>query len=204
MKILIVNYGSGNIYSVFKSVIDTGFNPEVITNPKGLDLADKIILPGVGSFYECMMLLKRGNWVDKLTFLVKEKKIPILGICLGMQLFAKSSYEDQFSNGLNFIDCDVRSLKELGCDKVIPHMGWNAINFDSQDILFKNIKNNSDFYFAHSYVCSNLNKKYITSYCDYGVNFTSTISHENIFGTQFHPEKSSKNGKIILKNFLEL
>jgi glutamine amidotransferase len=202
-KVSIISYGSGNIYSIYKAISDLGYVVEICKTPNEIDKAERIILPGVGSFYESMKLLTQNNWIEKILHLVKDKKIPIFGICLGMQLLSKCSYEDNYSPGLNLIEGEVSSLKELGCQKIIPHMGWNAVIFDKNNKLFKDISLESDFYFAHSYAFKNIHKDYVSGTVNYGVDIVAAISFNNILGTQFHPEKSSLNGKKILKNFIE-
>jgi glutamine amidotransferase len=203
MKVSIVSYGSGNIRSVYKAISDIGYNPVVCDSPKNLKNTDKIILPGVGSYYQCMKLLANNNWVETILDLVKVKKKPIFGICLGMQLFSKCSYEGGYSEGLNLINAEIHSLKELGCKKIIPHMGWNTVIFNKENILFEEVNPGSDFYFAHSYAFKDLNKDYIAGTVNYDVPVVAAISVDNIYGTQFHPEKSSISGKKILKNFLK-
>ena len=204
MIISIVSYGAGNISSVLKAVSDLNYRVKVVKNPKELLGSEKIILPGVGSFFECMKLLNLGNWTEKLTYLVNEKKIDILGICLGMQLLAKSSDEDTFSTGLGFLDCEVKSLKNEGCTNTLPHMGWNSVEINGSSKLLKDIPDKTDFYFAHSYFCKNIEDEYITGFGNYDIKFPAVVEFENIYGTQFHPEKSSKMGKKLIENFLKV
>jgi|TARA_B110000483_G_C17974541_1_gene457234 glutamine amidotransferase len=204
MIISIVSYGTGNINSVLKAVSDLNYTAKVVKNPRELSRSDKIILPGVGSFFSCMSLLNLGNWTEELTYLVKEKKVDILGICLGMQLLAKSSEEDIFSSGLGFLECEVKSLKNEGCTNVLPHMGWNSVEIHGSSKLLKDIPNKTDFYFANSYFCKNIKDEYITGFANYDIKFPATVEFENIYGSQFHPEKSSKMGKKLLENFLKV
>jgi glutamine amidotransferase len=204
MKIGIISYGLSNVFSVFKTISDIGYNPTVVKNSKLLDNFDKIILPGVGSFFESMRLLKIGKWDEKIIFLVKEKKIPILGICLGMQLLAESSTENGFSKGLSLVRGKVDHLKNIGCKNIIPHVGWNNIIIKKKDKLVTGLESNSDFYFAHSYAYSDIENSHILAVTEYNINIVAIIKNNNIYGMQFHPEKSSKHGRSLLKNFLEI
>jgi glutamine amidotransferase len=203
MIINIISYGAGNINSVFKAVSDLNYRVNVVKNPKELSGSDKIILPGVGSFFECMNLLNIGNWTEELTDLVKEKKVDILGICLGMQLLAKTSEEDTFSHGLGFLEGQVKSLKNEGCTLILPHMGWNSVEINGHSKLLKNIANKTDFYFANSFFCKNIKEEHIAGFVNYDIKFPAIVEFENIYGTQFHPEKSSKMGKKLIENFLK-
>jgi len=203
MNVSIINIGISNIFSIKSSIENLGFNVKCINNPKDLYSADKIILPGVGSFKAAMDKINQYNLADSLYENVIVKKKYFLGICVGMQVLATKGYEMGNFNGLSFIDCEVRSLKDLGCNLQIPHVGWNHIKFN-QNKLTKNIPLNSDFYFLHSFAINKIDQNYVVGFADYGIKVISIINKENIFGTQFHPEKNSKNGLNILKNFLEM
>ena len=200
MRIAIVDYGMGNIKSITSTLNFLGVEEIVVTNDfDHLKNSDKIILPGVGSFAKAMSKIIE-NKIDVILdqIIIKNKK-PLLGICLGMQLLCKSSTEDGINKGLSFINADVTKFKEQNIK--IPHVGFNQVNKNSDSILFKDINDNSDFYFTHSYkVSSNENIK--QSICNYGHNFIAAFEIENIFGTQFHPELSQNNGLQLLKNFL--
>lgn len=203
MNISILDIGISNIFSIKSAIENLGFTVRCINNPKELDNADKIILPGVGSFKSAMKKLNQYNLVEPLFENIITKKKPFLGICVGMQILAKKGYEMGEFNGLSFIDCEVKNLKDLGSNLQVPHIGWNHVKF-TKNIITEDIPQNSDFYFLHSFSIDKIDQKYVVGVADYGANIISIINKENIFGTQFHPEKSSKNGKIILKNFLKI
>jgi glutamine amidotransferase len=201
-KIVIINYGLGNLKSLENTIIKLGHYVEIITRPKDLDNCQKIILPGVGSFKEAINLLNKKNWINaiKQNVLGKEKKI--FGICLGMQLFATESEEFGNTKGLNLIRGKVKFLNNIGCKKKIPHIGWNSMSIIKKHEYLNNLPDNTDFYFVNSLVFQPEDNSYIIAKTNYGVNFCSVISKNNIFGTQFHPEKSSEAGRRLLENFL--
>ena len=198
----IINYGMGNLRSVENAVLKLNFKPKIILNPDELNSSRRIILPGVGSFKSAMSLLTEGGWISNLKKNVLENKKPLFGICLGMQLLGTDSEEHGHSEGLNFIPGKIKSLKNLGCKDKLPQIGWNTVNFKKDHKYIKDIPNLSDFYFVNSFVFSPLNQEDLISSTNYGIDFCSIISNKNIFGTQFHPEKSSKIGLKILENFL--
>jgi glutamine amidotransferase len=202
MRIAIVDYEMGNIKSISSTLNFLGVEEIVLTNDfNELNESDKIILPGVGSFAKAMQKVKENKLDEKLFQIVKIDKKPILGICLGMQLFCNSSTEDGFNKGLSFINAEVSKFEEQFLK--IPHVGFNQVFKNTNSYLFKNINNNSDFYFTHSYkVTSNNNLN--QSICNYGKDFIASIEVENIFATQFHPELSQNNGLQLLKNFLNI
>jgi len=201
MKLAIVDYGMGNIKSLKSSLEYLGVENIILTNNYNeLRDADKLILPGVGSFAIAMSRIIANKINDKLHDIVILQKKPILGICLGMQLLCKSSNEDGLNNGLSFIDANVTKFENEALK--IPHVGFNQVEIKSNSILFKNIKNNSDFYFTHSYKVSS-SASINSSLCNYGDNFIAAFEQSNIYGTQFHPELSQKNGLQLLKNFLK-
>ena len=201
MKVAIVDYEMGNIKSI-KSALKYLNVEEIVLSNKFNDIksADKLILPGVGSFSKAMKNIKQLN-LDKILYqvVVKERK-PILGICLGMQLMSQSSEEDGFSDGLKFIDSNVKkfNLKNLK----VPHVGFNQVEFHKDYKLYKGLDNLSDFYFTHSYQMQsdqNINQ----SLCEYGDKFIVSYEVENITGVQFHPELSQTNGLKLLENFIK-
>jgi glutamine amidotransferase len=200
MKLAIVDYGMGNIKSITSTLKFLGVEEIQVTKKfDELKNADKIILPGVGSFAKAMSKIIENKIDEKLYELVKKNKKPLLGICLGMQLLCKSSTEDGFSKGLEFINADVTKFEEINLK--IPHVGFNQVSKNLDSILFQNICDNSDFYFTHSYkVTSNQNIN--QSLCHYGENFIAAFQVENIFATQFHPELSQNNGLKLIENFL--
>ena len=206
MKVGIINYGIGNISSVAGSLNNIGVEYIIIKKENEFDLVDKLILPGIGNFKKCKEILDKKNFSLKIKEKVLKDKIPILGICLGMQLLASCGNEgsdENFTEGLNLIDGKVVSLKDLGSNLVLPHIGWNNIKIKNQSNLIKNIPMNTDFYFVHSYAYTQIEEKNIIAVASYGVEFPVLINYENIWGAQFHPEKSSRAGLEIIKNFIK-
>ena len=203
-KIVILDYQMGNIFSLEKIIKSLGKTPIVSDKREIILSADKIILPGVGHFANAMNNLKKMNLIEPLNIFVLEKKKPILGICLGMQLMAKKSEEGN-TNGLGWIDSTVKrfSINNKLTYKV-PQMGWNTITKKKESLLMNKISNNSEFYFIHSYYIDCRNEEDILSTTKYESNFVSAIQKNNIFGVQYHPEKSHDSGKQMFKNFLEL
>ncbi|MDA9105658.1 imidazole glycerol phosphate synthase subunit HisH [Candidatus Pelagibacter sp.] len=199
LKICIVDYGIGNI-KAFKNIYDKlNINVEIASKKEQFVNATHLILPGVGTFDWAMSKLNESGLRETLDGLVLEKKIPILGICVGMQIMASQSEEGVLS-GLNWIEGKILKLDK---DIILPHMGWNNVKLSNKSDLFNNIEN-FEFYFLHSYYYKTEDDKHILSMSKYGNPFTSAIYKENIFGTQFHPEKSHKNGIKILENFLKI
>jgi glutamine amidotransferase len=200
MRIAIVDYGMGNIKSITSTLNFLGVDEVLVTNNfNDLKNAEKLILPGVGSFAKAMLKINEYK-IDKILYeLAIINKKPLLGICLGMQLLCNSSTEDGFNKGLAFINADVIKFEEQNIK--IPHVGFNQVIKNSDSKLFKDISNNADFYFTHSYKVSsreNINQ----SICNYGQNFIASFEVENIYATQFHPELSQNNGLQLIKNFL--
>ena len=211
MKIAIIDYETGNLKSVSKALelasnnVLKKSNIEIINSAKNLNNFDKVVLPGQGSFKQCFQSLNSIHGIlDGLTDFVTVQKKPILGICVGMQLFASFGDEDGGSNGLGWIEGKVKkiSLKDLSLK--LPHMGWNNIQISSNSKLLNGINNDSHFYFVHSYSFDVDEKKYISATTNYSIEIVSVIEKENIFGTQFHPEKSQANGIKILENFIKI
>jgi glutamine amidotransferase len=199
-NIVIVDYKIGNISSIINTLKLLGYNKiKYTSDSQELINSDVLILPGVGAFDEAIKNLNNLTNFSLLNELVLINKKPILGICVGMQLFAKSSSENGFHNGLNWIDGEVIKL-ELPSNLLIPHVGWNNIEIKKSTSLFSNYKDKSHFYFDHSYhfVCED---KFVTSICNYGININSSIQNENIFGVQFHPEKSQNAGLRLFRSF---
>ncbi|CAB1259795.1 imidazole glycerol phosphate synthase subunit HisH [Vibrio cholerae] len=198
-KITIIDYGLGNIASVINMIKKVGGIAEVCDCPSKLVDVQKLILPGVGSFDQGMRNLINDGWVEPLTYLVKEKKTPILGICLGMQLMARKSAEGE-SKGLCWIDADV---KQFDIDLKVPHMGWNSVVVNKENVFFS-LESENRFYFVHSYffVCDHKDDILLTT--NYGIDFTSAFQVGNVIGMQFHPEKSHKFGMSVFKSFLDM
>ena len=209
MSITVIDYGSGNLKSAVKALeaaaknINLNSRIEVTADPKKIIKSDKIVLPGQGSFRDCYLGIKKIPGLDEtLNEFVLEKKKPILGICVGMQLFAKTGYESEETKGFGWIDAEVRKINNMNKKIKIPHMGWNEIEIKKDCFLFSNIKNKSHAYFIHSYEFMTTQKDCVVATTNYGAPIIASVVKENIVGTQFHPEKSQKNGLIILENFL--
>jgi len=198
--IVVVDYGMGNLHSIAKALEFVGAEVLVSNKKEDLELADKIVLPGVGAFRDGMMNLQK-NKLDKILFqeVIKKKK-PFLGVCLGMQLLADKSNEFGNWKGLGFIPGEVKKFDVEDTLK-IPHIGWNNVEFIKDHPVLSGIKDNSDFYFVHSYCFTCKDQSHIYGKTDYGGLFTSIIVKDNIFAVQFHPEKSQKDGLTLLSNF---
>jgi glutamine amidotransferase len=203
MKIAIINYGMGNLGSVRRALENLGADVVIAEHPRQLSEAHRIVLPGVGAFGEGMRKLSNEGWTESLSTQVIEKGKPLLGICLGMQMLSSSSEENGFHEGLNFISGKVLRLDKLGCHYRIPHVGWNEVKYQENTSLFKHIPQGIDFYFVHSYAFQSSNSANVIAYFTYDISVTAAINKNHIFGTQFHPEKSSKAGQQVLKNFIE-
>ena len=197
--IAILDYGIGNLKSIYNMLKKVGVESIITSDIKEIKSADKYILPGVGSFDFGINNLKRSLFFETLEEEVLESKKPILGICLGMQLLTKSSEEGK-EKGLGWIDADTKKFDLEDKSLAIPHMGWNIVNPIVKNNLFKDVDNNR-YYFVHSYYvfCNNNTNVLATAY--YGEEFTCSIQRDNIYGVQFHPEKSHKFGMKLLKNF---
>jgi glutamine amidotransferase len=199
-EIVIIDYNTGNVDSVIKAT--KLFNPsvELTNNPKVIENAKKIILPGQGSFNYGMEQLHNLGLVNLIKDKVLNKKTPVLGICLGMQILANSSNENKHTEGLGFVDGEI---KKIPTKYKLPHIGWNEVSFKSTNKIFSNIENDKDFYFVHSYYFKYKNRENVIATSNYGFEFPSVIQKDNILGFQFHPEKSLKNGLKLMSNFLE-
>ena len=210
MSIAIIDYGSGNLRSVAKAleVADKKLNKNsriVITSqPDIIKKSSKIILPGQGSFKDCYLGIKKIKGLEEvLNNFVLIKKKPIFGICVGMQLFAKTGYESEKTKGFGWINGEVKKINNINRKLKLPHMGWNQIYFKKDFLLFSGIKNKSHMYFVHSYEFLTKEKDCIIATTEYGNSIVVAVIKNNIFGTQFHPEKSQKNGLKLLENFLK-
>jgi glutamine amidotransferase len=202
-NLTVIDYGMGNLWSVLSALRYLGCNPKVTCDPDEVLSAHSILLPGVGSFRKAMNALQEKGLDQAIIEAVIKRRTKILGICLGMQLMGARSFEDGDTIGLALIpvEIDKFSTQEVGKNK-IPHVGFDVVESQSDSILFKGLKSASDFYFLHSYrmLSNGLSGK--SAICNYGIEFLAAYEHENIFATQFHPEKSQTNGLILLKNFL--
>ncbi|MEK9894101.1 MAG: imidazole glycerol phosphate synthase subunit HisH [Pelagibacteraceae bacterium] len=211
MKIAIIDYESGNLKSVSKAVelasnnILNKSDVKIINSANELKNFDKIVLPGQGSFKQCYQsLLSIDGIVDELTSAVLEKQKPILGICVGMQLFSSFGEEDGGSKGFDWIKGKVNKINLTDKNLKLPHMGWNNISINQKSKLFSGIENESHFYFVHSFAFDVENDQFISATTNYSTKIISAVEKDNIFGTQFHPEKSQANGIKILENFVKL
>ena len=201
----IVDYGMGNIKAFSNIYKSLNVPHKIVKAEEHLKDVEKIILPGVGAFDHAMLCLEKSGLLETLNYLVLNKKKPILGVCVGMQMMAKSSDEGVLS-GLGWIEATVNKFKEeeLGGGKPLPHMGWNSVEHMDNNPLFNGIDTNSRFYFLHSYYFNSINERDSIASSMYGDIFTCATNHDNIFGVQFHPEKSHYNGVQLLKNFSSL
>ncbi len=203
-EIVVVDYGLGNLRSVLRGFNRIGCKAVLTEKKNEILAADKIVLPGVGHFKTGMKKIKDLGLDTILTTKVIEQKTPILGICLGLQLFCKSSEEGNV-DGLGWVDAEVRKFRVNDKTRYkVPHMGWNDVKVENSNLLNANINDDELFYFVHSYHLECNEKKDIWLTTEYEYNFVSAIKKDNIYGTQFHPEKSQDAGIQILKNFVSL
>ena len=210
MSIAIIDYGSGNLRSAAKALevanknLNTNLKIIITSDPEVIRKSNKIILPGQGSFRDCFLGIKKINGlVDTLNDFVLVQKKPIFGICIGMQLFAKIGYESKETKGFGWIDGIVKKINNINKTLKLPHMGWNQIEYKKDFSLFSGIENQSHMYFVHSYEFLTKQKDCIVATTNYGNSIIVAVAKDNIFGTQFHPEKSQKNGLKLLENFLK-
>jgi glutamine amidotransferase len=201
--IAIVDYGLGNLRSVAGAIERLGFGVLITHHPNELVKADKLILPGVGAFGDGMKNLRKSGLIEVLNNLVLSEGKPILGICLGFQLMANESFEFGRHNGLGWLDA---SVIKINTDENLrlPHIGWNDLYQRRKSILFKDIPQDALFYYVHSYHVECEDTNIVIGECEYGMRLTAAVERENIFGTQFHPEKSQQWGLKLLRNFLEM
>lgn len=198
----IIDYKMGNVASVKKAFDKIGAKNMLSNNAEEILNASHLVLPGVGAFGDGMENLRNLNLIDLLNDAVITQRKPFLGICLGMQLIAEKGYEFGINKGFGWIKGEAVKLDTSG-NLRLPHIGWDNIEIKNNSLLFKNIPNNSDFYFVHSFHLKCNDASIITSICDYGKKFAASIQKDNIFAVQFHPEKSQEKGLQILKNFIE-
>ena len=208
MNVTIVDYNSGNISSVinsFNEVAKDKVNIKVTSDLDKIKSSDKVVLPGQGSFKSCVDALNKINGLTEALneFAITNKK-PLLGICVGLQMFADVGYEETETKGLGWISGKVSKIDNQNGKFKLPHIGWNQISIIKQSKIFKNIENNAHMYFVHSYEFLPNDKNVISATTDYSSNIVCSVEKENIFGTQFHPEKSDKIGLQVIKNFISL
>ncbi len=208
MKVTIVDYSSGNISSVvnsFKEVAQNKAKIEVTSDLEKIKASDKIVLPGQGSFKSCVDALNKISGLnDALNEFVLVNKKPLLGICVGLQMFADVGYEETETKGLGWISGKVSKIDNQNGKYKLPHIGWNQINILKDSKIFKQVENNSHMYFVHSYEFVPTDKTVISATTDYSTKVVCSVEKENLFGTQFHPEKSDKTGLKIINNFINL
>lgn len=201
--ISIIDYGMGNIRSVQNALRYLGVKSEITDSPEKIVSSDKLVLPGVGAFNVAMHNIHEKGLLKPLNEAVLEKKIPILGICLGMQLLAQKGYEGGLTDGLGWIEGTIERFDDSS--PKIPHIGFNTTQIINKPHgIFNGLGGYVDFYYVHSYRMICKDSEDVTSWTEYGERFVSSVKKENIFGTQFHPEKSQINGLRVLRNFLNL
>lgn len=200
--VCILDYGSGNTRSVYNLVASISQNVTISNTISDIENASHIILPGVGSFGSSMAKIKQLIPMSELSTFIFQHKKPFLGICVGMQVLADIGFEFEKNDGLGWIPGSIDKIK---CkDLPLPHVGWNDIQIVKDSVLLNGIDDGSDFYFVHSYVFSPVDKEVIVATTTYGETFCSMVERENIFGVQFHPEKSHVAGRKLMKNFLSI
>ena len=208
MNVTIVDYNSGNISSVINSFYEVAKNKvnlEVTSDLIKIKSSDKVVLPGQGSFKSCVEALNNiDGLIDTLNEFAIINKRPLFGICVGLQMFADIGYEETKTKGLGWISGKVSKIDNQNGKFKLPHIGWNQINIVKESKIFKNIENNSHMYFVHSYEFIPSDKNVISATTDYSSNIVCSVEKENIFGTQFHPEKSDKIGLKIIDNFINI
>ena len=202
MRVAIVDYQAGNLRNVQKAVERLKHRADIARTGDALASADAIILPGVGAFAHGMENLARAGFVDALRGEVLEKGKPVLGICLGMQLLGTRGFEGGESAGLGLLPMSVQRFDTARCKLRLPHNGWNSVAVRRETNLFKGVPEGADFFFVHSYhvVCDD--ESMVAARCEYGYAFAAALERENVFATQFHPEKSQRHGLRVLENFL--
>ena len=208
MDVTIVDYKSGNISSVinsFKEVAKDKVNIEVTSDLNKIKSSDKVVLPGQGSFKSCVDALKQiDGLIDTLSEFALNNKKPLLGICVGLQMFADVGYEEVETKGLGWISGKVSKIDNQNGKFKLPHIGWNEIDIQKESKIFKDIENKSHMYFVHSYEFVPQDNSVISATSDYSSKIVCAVEKDNLFGTQFHPEKSDKTGLKIIDNFLKL
>jgi glutamine amidotransferase len=202
MTIGLIDINSGNLQSLISAIEKIGVKYKICQKPEDFKEISKVILPGVGAFSDFMERLKDKNLMETIKKMC-DRNIPFLGICVGYQVIFEKSYEHKVTEGLGLLKGSFQSLNFKDEKIKIPHVGWNNCSFMKESKIFDGIENNSDFYFDHSYFLNLAEKKCFLSETNYEINFISSINHKNIYGVQFHPEKSQHNGLKLLKNFCE-
>lgn len=194
----IVDYGMGNLHSVFNAFTSIGAKAKILQHPAEMEGVTHLVVPGVGAFANAMANIRAKEFETSIKDFAKTG-MPVLGICLGMQLLASEGFEIEYSTGIDLIKGAVKKIEAK--DVRIPHVGWNSIELRQEHYLFEGIKKGVDFYFVHSFYFDALDDKNILAYCNYGKQFPAIVFDRNVVGIQFHPEKSQKNGLKIIENF---
>lgn len=207
MRVAVIDYGTGNLGSMLRALEELGASAYLAMTPQDLEGASRLILPGVGNFSDCMAALDAGGWPAALRQAVTVTGIPLLGVCVGMQLLASAGSEgaatSELTNGLDFIPGRVEHLRLLGCTARLPHVGWNAIHpAQPADPLLSGIPDGTNYYFVHSYAFVPEDISDVIAKAEHAVQFAAAIRRGRVWGTQFHPEKSSRAGFRVLRNFL--
>ena len=203
MYLGIIDLNTGNLASLISAIEKLNIKFKICKSNFDFEKTDKLILPGVGAFKDFMSKIKK-NKIDDIINDKMNKKIPLLGICVGYQVLFEKSNEFGETKGLSYFKGKIKNFKDFSDKIKVPHVGWNECNLIAQNKLFDGIKTNSDFYFAHSYALLDCNEDYVISKTSYDVDFISSVNFNNMYGVQFHPEKSQSNGLRLLKNFYEL
>ena len=198
----IIDLGTGNIASLVSAIKKLNISYKVCKEYDDFDKVDKIILPGVGAFKDLMKKINEKN-IDKIIFEKNNNNVPILGVCVGFQILFSASNEHGNCLGLDLIKGNLINFKDENDNIKVPHVGWNECKILNENKLFQGIKDNSDFYFTHSYYLKHYNIEDVITTTMYDINFVSSVNKENIYGVQFHPEKSQSSGLQIIKNFYE-
>jgi imidazole glycerol-phosphate synthase subunit HisH len=209
MNIGIIDYGVGNIGSIERALEELNVTGRLLTDPSQITCVEKIILPGVGSYTECMMRLHAGGWVADLQKSVIEREMPLLGVCVGMQLLSdygvEGAADEKGTPGLGFVPGSVLKMPAAEHHLRLPHVGWNEVyHRNADDTLFSGIPDGSDFYFVHSYAFIAHDEDHVAGVSFYGTEFVAAVHNGNVWGTQFHPEKSTRAGFAVLKNFASI
>jgi len=203
-RVAIIDYGMCNLDSVARAIEECGGTPVVTNQAVEIKNASRIILPGVGAFPAAMRRIRAAGLDHVLTEQVLGKRVPFLGICLGMQLIATTGKEIEETPGLGWIDGVVRKLEPTQADRRIPHIGWNEVRPVRDSVLLSDTPSGTDFYFVHSYVLDAANQDDVVAVTPYGNGFAAAVERGNIFGLQFHPEKSQRPGFRVLRRFLSV
>lgn len=207
MRVAVIDYGTGNLGSMLRALEELGAEASLATAPDHLAGAGRLILPGVGNFSDCMAALQAGRWIEALQQAVYGAGTPLLGVCVGMQLLSDAGSEGavgaDMTAGLGLVPGQVRHLRAQGCEARLPHVGWNAIHpAGPVDPLFAEIPDGTNYYFVHSYGFVADDPSDVIATAEHGVPFVAAIRRGRVWGTQFHPEKSSRAGFRVLHNFL--